>query len=60
MAKVETDAIALESHLDPETNPNLHRALVEVAMESDFIAKMDITGLEPGTDYVFVFTGTLE
>jgi phosphodiesterase/alkaline phosphatase D-like protein len=46
-----------EAHLDPEANDALKRAKVTVAMESDFIAKIDVSGLDAGTNYVFAFSG---
>ena len=51
--------LAVEDHLDPAKNSNLRRALVDVTKDSDFIAKIDVTGLTPYTDYVFAFSGKI-
>ena len=59
MAAVDATLPAIEDHLDVEKNQNLHRAFVTVDVDSDFIAKIDVTGLQPGTAYVFAFAGTL-
>lgn len=55
MAQVESE-LDFESHLDPDKNPKLHRAFVEVTSESDFVAKIDVVGLPSGTDFVFAFS----
>ena len=57
MAKVDPE-LAVEDHLDPTMNEALHRAHVIVSAESDFIAKIDVLGLEAGQNYVFAFAGT--
>jgi alkaline phosphatase D len=56
MAAVDPN-LALEEHLNPASNPNLLRAAVEVTSDTDFIAKIDVTGLMSGTDYVYAFSG---
>jgi alkaline phosphatase D len=48
--------LVVEDHLDPEKNPNLRRGFVTVTSASDFVAKIDVTGLESGTDFVFAFS----
>lgn len=48
-------AIAVESHLDPDQNPNLKRLAVTVDSTSDWVAKIDLIDLKPGTKYVFAF-----
>eukprot|EP00977_Amphora_coffeiformis_P009290 scaffold2103_cov185-Amphora_coffeaeformis.AAC.35 len=54
MAKVDPE-LAVEDHLDPSKNEALHRAHVNVSVESDFIAKIDVLGLDAGQNYVFAF-----
>lgn len=44
-----------EDHLDPEKNPNMRAVSVGVNEDSDFIAKVDVTGLKSNTHYVFAF-----
>ena len=56
MAKVDP-SIEVNDHLDPSKNEHLHRAKVTVTSETDFIAKIDVTGLEAGANYVFAFSG---
>jgi alkaline phosphatase D len=55
MAAVDPNLV-VEDHLDPEKNPNLRRGFVTVTSASDFVAKIDVTGLESGTDFVFAFS----
>jgi alkaline phosphatase D len=55
MAAVDPD-LAVENHLDPEKNPNLRRGFVTVTSASDWVAKIDVVGLESGTDFVFAFS----
>ena len=43
--------------LDPTKNPNLRRAVVNVTQDSDFVAKIDVTGLPSKTKFVFAFSG---
>lgn len=43
------------STVDPA---KLFRAKVEVTAESDFTAKIDVTGLKSNTNYVYGFAGT--
>ena len=57
MAKVETDALALEDHLDPSKNQNIKRGLVETNGDSDWVVKLDVTGLDSGNSYVYAFLG---
>ncbi|KAL7557103.1 hypothetical protein ACA910_002509 [Epithemia clementina (nom. ined.)] len=54
MAKVDPN-LTLEYHLDPIQNPDLKRGLVTVTAATDFVAKLDVTGLESYTQYVYVF-----
>ena len=42
-------------HLDPNANPELHRGLVQVDAETDWVAKIDVTNLKSSTAYVFAF-----
>ena len=55
-APVNPDLDPIEAHLDPAQNPDLRRGYVTVQSESDWIAKIDVTGLASGTSYVFAFT----
>ena len=48
--------LAVDDHLNPEANPALHRAKVTVTADSDFVAKIDVTGLASGTNFVFAFS----
>ena len=48
MANVDPE-LNVEDHLDPSKNANLHRTLITVSAESDFVAKLDVTGLTPKT-----------
>ena len=50
MAKVDTD-LYFDAHLDPTLNPGLKSATVIVDSSSDFIAKVDVLGLESNTHY---------
>lgn len=45
--------------LDPASNPSVRRGTVVVQGSSDWIAKIDITGLAKNTHYVYVFTDGL-
>lgn len=54
MAAVDA-ALAVDDHLDPAKNANLHRATVRVTGDSDFVAKIDVVGLKANTPYVFAF-----
>ena len=49
------DGLPLEEHLDPDANPEVRRALIEVSAASDWIAKIDVTGLPSGTKFVYGF-----
>jgi phosphodiesterase/alkaline phosphatase D-like protein len=55
IAKVE-DKLAVEAHLDPALNRNLKRMAITVNGSSDWVAKIDLKDLQPGTKYVFAFT----
>jgi PhoD-like phosphatase, N-terminal domain/PhoD-like phosphatase len=49
-------AIPVNDHLDPAKNPNLKRAKIEATGASDWVAKVDVTGLKPSTNYVYAFS----
>jgi alkaline phosphatase D len=55
MAKVDPK-LAINDHLNPDANPSMHRAKVTVTSDSDFVAKIDVTGLASGSSYVFAFS----
>ena len=55
IAKVDA-SIPVDDHLTPGANPELRRATVVVTSSSDWVAKIDMTGLEPATAYVYAFT----
>jgi alkaline phosphatase D len=55
MAKVDA-TIPFAAHLDPSSNPNLKRAVITVTGANDWVAKIDVTGLDSGSNYVFAFT----
>jgi hypothetical protein len=55
MAEID-ESLDINDLLDPEANPNLKRVLVEVTGESDWIAKLDVTGLPSGTKFVYAFS----
>lgn len=42
-------------HLDPTVNTELRRTKVIVTAQSDWVAKLDVTGLNSNTKYVFAF-----
>ena len=46
----------ISSHLDPALNPSLRRVNIEVTAASDWIAKVDVTGLPSGTSFVYAFS----
>ena len=48
-------SVAQEDHLDPDKNSNLMVAQIEIDSSSDYIAKVDITGLKSNTHYLFAF-----
>ena len=48
--------LPVSSHLDPALNPSLRRANVVVTSASDWVAKIDVTGLPSGTNFVFAFS----
>lgn len=55
MAAVDSN-LSPEAHLDLALNPNVIRTLVTAEPASDWVAKLDVTGLASGTDYVFAFS----
>ena len=55
IAKVD-DRLAVEDHLDPVANRDLKRMAITVDGSSDWVAKIDLKDLKPGTKYVFAFT----
>lgn len=55
IAKIDS-SIPVDAHLTPGENPDLRRATVVVTSDSDWVAKIDMTGLDPATAYVFAFT----
>lgn len=54
MAAVNAE-LPVDDHLDPAKNADLHRTVVSVSADSDFIAKVDVVGLQANTPYVFAF-----
>ena len=52
------NVLEVESLLDPNENTDLRRTKIIVNNATDFVAKIDVTGLQEGTDYVFAFSGT--
>jgi alkaline phosphatase D len=56
IAAVDATLEPFDAHLDPVNNPNLKRGSVKVTGASDFVAKIDVTGLSSNTQYVYVFT----
>ena len=50
------EKLAVESHLDPAANRKLKRMAITVDGSSDWVAKIDLNDLKPGTKYVFAFT----
>lgn len=48
--------LPVEDHLDPSKNPNLRRIQVTVSSSTDFIAKLDITGLPSNAKFVYGFS----
>ena len=55
IAAIDPD-IPMEDHLDPSANPALKRGKVNVTSTTDFIAKIDVTGLPSNTAFVYVFS----
>jgi hypothetical protein len=51
-----TESINFDDHLDPQANPYLWTANIETTAETDYIAKVDVTGLVSNTHFVFAFT----
>jgi PhoD-like phosphatase, N-terminal domain len=50
-------SIAFQDLLNPEKNPQLRRATINITEASDFIAKIEVVGLESMTKYVYSFSG---
>jgi alkaline phosphatase D len=48
--------LPVSSHLDPSLNPSLRRVNVEVTSASDWVAKIDVTQLPSGTNFIFAFS----
>ena len=48
--------LPVSSHLDPALNPSLRRANIVVTSTSDWVAKVDVTGLPIGTSFVYAFS----
>lgn len=51
-----TGSISFDDHLDPKENPYLWTTNIEITAEADFIAKVDVTGLDSNTHFVYAFT----
>jgi hypothetical protein len=49
-------SLPLNDHLDPARNPNIKRVLIEVTGASDWVAKVDVTGLPSRTKLVYAFS----
>lgn len=56
IAKVEED-LAVDDHLDPTKNENLKAVLVKTTGAIDWVVKLDVTGLDAGSSYVYGFVG---
>jgi alkaline phosphatase D len=53
----EVDPSVTDQNLfDMESNDHIRVAQIEVTKESDFVAKVDVTGLKSNTHYVFAFS----
>jgi PhoD-like phosphatase, N-terminal domain/PhoD-like phosphatase len=48
--------LPVSSHLDPALNPSLRRVNIEVTSASDWVAKVDVTGLPSGTNFIYAFS----
>ncbi|CAJ1966872.1 unnamed protein product [Cylindrotheca closterium] len=55
MAEV-TTTIPLEDHLDPDKNDYLWTKTIRAEPGTDYIAKIDVTGLDSNKHYVYAFT----
>lgn len=55
MAEVES-SLSTEDHLNPVKNPNVKRFVITASSSTDFVAKLDVTGLKSNTAYLFVFS----
>jgi alkaline phosphatase D len=49
-------SLPLNDHLDPTRNPSIKRVLIEVTNSSDWVAKVDVTGLPSRTKLVYAFS----
>jgi PhoD-like phosphatase, N-terminal domain/PhoD-like phosphatase len=57
VATVTTNSsVPLNDHLDPTRNPSIKRVLIEVTNSSDWVAKVDVTGLPSRTKLVYAFS----
>jgi phosphodiesterase/alkaline phosphatase D-like protein len=45
--------------MNPHNNENLVRVAISVNGDTDWVAKIDVVGLEPGTKYIYAFTDGL-
>ena len=48
-------SLDFDAHLDPDRNHDLKMTKVLVDASSDFVAKLDVTGLKSNTHYVYAF-----
>ncbi|KAJ1456377.1 PhoD-like phosphatase-domain-containing protein [Pelagophyceae sp. CCMP2097] len=55
MAVVSPDEEDMDSLLDPESSPGLRCGIITVTAADDWVAKLDVTGLESGSKYVYAF-----
>lgn len=56
IAKInKNDEVEMASLLDPQVNEKLKRGLVPVSAEHDWVAKIDVRGLDSNSHYVFAF-----
>jgi PhoD-like phosphatase, N-terminal domain/PhoD-like phosphatase len=51
--------LPVASHLDPALNPAVRRVNIEVSAAADWVAKVDVTGLPSGTNFVYAFSDGL-
>lgn len=59
MAPTNSD-VDFDDLLDPQVNPDLRRGTVLVTSETDFVAKIDVTGLPSNTKFVYSFNTDTE
>mmetsp|Transcript_15095 Transcript_15095/g.30435 ORF Transcript_15095/g.30435 Transcript_15095/m.30435 type:complete len:365 (-) Transcript_15095:35-1129(-) len=57
VAAVDDASVPNNDLLNPERNPNMRSERIWVSNLTDFTAKVDLKGLEPGSRYVFAFLG---